>query len=58
MKDQTLTLTLLEFLKDDPSDHVRRSVSNHFADVAKDHPAVSFTLCRRWLDEVADAPHQ
>ena len=32
------TLALLEKLKDDPSEYVRRSVSNHLNDIAKDHP--------------------
>jgi len=29
---------------------VRRSVANHLGDIAKDHPALVFDLCTRWLD--------
>lgn len=51
--DPTPTLALLELLKDDPDLYVRRSVANHLGDIAKDHPSVAFSTCRRWLDEVA-----
>lgn len=44
------TLPILEALKDDPSLYVRRSVANHVGDIAKDHPALAFELCERWLD--------
>jgi len=44
--DPTPTLPLLEALQDDPSDYVRRSVSNHLNDIAKDHPAV----VAEWLE--------
>jgi 3-methyladenine DNA glycosylase AlkC len=49
MKDPRPVLPLLEALKDDPSLYVRRSVANHLGDVAKDHPALAFDLCERWL---------
>ncbi len=38
IEDPGPTLALLEKLKDDPSEYVRRSVSNHLNDIAKDHP--------------------
>jgi 3-methyladenine DNA glycosylase AlkC len=43
-------LALLELLKDDPAEYVRRSVANHLNDVSKDHPALAVETCRRWLD--------
>jgi 3-methyladenine DNA glycosylase AlkC len=54
-RDPTPTIALLERLKDDPCAYVRRSVANHVGDIAKDHPAIAFALCQRWLDEVGAA---
>jgi 3-methyladenine DNA glycosylase AlkC len=42
-------LPILEALQDDPDEYVRRSVANHIGDIAKDHPALAFELCERWL---------
>ena len=44
-------LALLEKLKDDPSDDVRRSVANNLNDISKDHPDRVIALCRRWRHE-------
>jgi 3-methyladenine DNA glycosylase AlkC len=41
---------LLERLRDDPSDYVRRSVANHLGDLAKEDPDGTFALCGRWLE--------
>lgn len=46
--DPSPGLRLLERLKDDPSDYVRRSVANHLNDVAKDHPDLTLEVCARW----------
>jgi 3-methyladenine DNA glycosylase AlkC len=43
-------LALLELLRDDPEEYVRRSVANHLNDVAKDHPDLVVETCRRWLE--------
>lgn len=43
-------LPILEALKDDPDLYVRRSVANHIGDIAKDHPALAFELCERWIE--------
>lgn len=51
-------LELLEFLKDDPSLYVRRSVANNLGDIAKDHPDLVFRTCRRWLEELSGAPNE
>ncbi len=49
IKDPRPTLPILEALKNDPSLYVRRSVANHLGDIAKDHPALAFEICERWL---------
>ncbi len=41
-------LALLEHLKDDPSLYVRRSVANHFNDIAKDHPEMVLERMANW----------
>jgi len=48
INDPTPTLALLEKLKNDPSEYVRRSVANHLNDIAKDHPERVIDTCRRW----------
>jgi 3-methyladenine DNA glycosylase AlkC len=48
VKDPRPTLPILERLKDDPDEYVRRSVANHLGDIAKDHPKLAFELCERW----------
>ncbi|MEZ4590413.1 MAG: DNA alkylation repair protein [Chloroflexota bacterium] len=48
IEEPSLTLALLEKLKDDPSEYVRRSVGNHLNDIAKDHPQLVVQTCRRW----------
>jgi len=44
-------LALLERLKDDPSDYVRRSVANNLNDIAKDHPQQVIDCCKAWQDD-------
>lgn len=46
--DPTPVLELLELLKDDPEEYVRRSVANNLNDIAKDHPEVVVAVARRW----------
>lgn len=48
-RDPTPLLPLLEKLKEDPSEYVRRSVANHLNDISKDHPELVLELARRWL---------
>lgn len=48
MRDPSPVLALLERLKDDPSDYVRRSVANNLNDIAKDHPDLVVDVVRRW----------
>jgi 3-methyladenine DNA glycosylase AlkC len=49
IEDPALTAPILERLKDDADLYVRRSVANHLADIAKDHPVFAFDRCERWL---------
>lgn len=41
-------LPVLEKLKADPSETVRRSVANHLNDISKDNPQVALEVCERW----------
>lgn len=42
-------LPLLELLKDDPSEYVRRSVANNLNDISKDHPDLMLDVVENWL---------
>lgn len=46
--DPAPVLELLELLKDDPSEYVRRSVANNLNDIGKDHPEILLETARRW----------
>jgi len=48
-RDPAPVLPILDALKADPSDYVRRSVANNLNDIAKDHPEVVLGVARRWL---------
>jgi 3-methyladenine DNA glycosylase AlkC len=47
-KDPSVILPILENLKNDTSETVRRSVANSLNDIAKDHPELVITLARKW----------
>ncbi len=47
-------LPLLEALKDDPEEYVRRSVANNLNDIAKDHPDLVAGIAIKWLDGAGD----
>ena len=49
--DPTPTLALLDALRDDPEEYVRRSVANHLGDVAKDRPELALEVAQRWQAE-------
>ena len=46
--DPEPTLPILERLKNDASESVRRSVANNLNDISKDHPDVVLELLHRW----------
>ncbi|WP_084516505.1 hypothetical protein [Microtetraspora niveoalba] len=45
------TLPILDLLREDPSEYVRRSVANHVNDLSKDHPDAALGLLGRWRAE-------
>lgn len=47
-KDPRLILPILEKLKADESDYVRKSVANNLNDISKDHPNLMLAICERW----------
>jgi 3-methyladenine DNA glycosylase AlkC len=49
IKNPAPLLTLLENLKDDKEEYVRRSVANNLNDIAKDHPDLVAKIAKNWL---------
>jgi len=47
-KDPALILPILEKLKNDPAEFVRKSVANNLNDISKDHPGLVLDICNRW----------
>lgn len=43
-----ITIELLDLLKNDPSEYVRRSVANHLNDHAKNHPDLVVKTLKKW----------
>ncbi|MEI6532889.1 MAG: DNA alkylation repair protein [Candidatus Roizmanbacteria bacterium] len=48
-KDPTPILCILEELKNDPSESVRRSVANNLNDISKDNPQIVIDLAKKWI---------
>ena len=48
-KDPTTILPILENLKNDPSEYVRRSVANNLNDITKDNPEVVISIAKKWV---------
>jgi len=53
-KDPSPVLHVLEMLKNDPSETVRRSVANNLNDISKDHPETVLRVLARWKNEHPD----
>ncbi len=47
-EDPGPVIELLEVLKDDSEEYVRRSVANNLNDISKDHPDLVVEVARRW----------
>ncbi len=47
-RDPAPVLPILENLKEDPSEWVRRSVANNLNDISKDHPALVLDIVSKW----------
>lgn len=47
-QDPTPILPVLEQLKNDDSEYVRRSVGNNLNDISKDNPEIVLAVCERW----------
>lgn len=50
-RDPAPILPILENLKRDPSETVRRSVANSLNDISKDNPGITLRLAERWLGD-------
>jgi len=50
-RDPSPVLPILERLRTDPSEYVRRSVANNLNDISKDHPELVLEIATRWLRE-------
>lgn len=48
-KNPEIILPVLEQLKNDPAETVRRSVANNLNDISKDHPELVLEIADRWL---------
>ncbi len=49
IKDPTPVLELLDMLKDDKEEYVRRSVANSLNDIAKEHPDLVADIAAQWM---------
>ena len=49
IKDPLPVIDLLEQLKDDNEEYVRRSVANNLNDIAKDHPEIVSEIAAQWI---------
>ena len=47
-KDPTAVIEILQILRDDPTEYVRRSVSNNLNDISKDNPEKVLDICEQW----------
>lgn len=56
VSDPSPILPILEMLKHDPDESVRRSVANNLNDISKDNPGIVVDVLRRWQAEEGDDP--
>ena len=50
-KDPTPILPILENLKQDSCEIVRRSVANNLNDISKDNPSIAITIAKKWKNQ-------
>lgn len=48
-EDPSLILPVLEKLKNDESDYVRKSVANNLNDISKDNPELTLKIAKKWI---------
>lgn len=48
-QDPSPILPILDQLKADPSEYVRRSVANNLNDISKDHPQLALEIAQKWI---------
>ena len=53
IEDPAPVITLLEKLKDDDEEYVRRSVANNLNDIAKDHPDRVADIAEAWIENAS-----
>lgn len=53
-KNPCLILPILEKLKNDESEDVRRSVANNLNDISKDHAELVLDICEKWYGQSKD----
>ena len=53
-KDPTPILPILQQLKKDDSEYVRRSVANNLNDISKDHPQLLLDIATEWMGKSSD----
>lgn len=51
IKDPAPVIELLERLKDDEKEYVRRSVANNLNDIARDHPDIVAEIAAQWMKD-------
>lgn len=56
LDDSEIGIALLEKLRHDPSETVRRSVANHLNDIARNDPSRVTDICAEWSDDPATEP--
>lgn len=49
IEDPSPVIEILDILKDDKSEYVRRSVANNLNDIAKDHPDIVAGIAEKWM---------
>ena len=53
-KDPSKIIPILENLKNDKSEYVRKSVANNLNDISKDHPELVLNLSKKWMGKTKE----